>query len=394
MIAALHFLRIFSPYPILVDSAPMATHSNIRETFEQIDQLRRHERRVAMATLVSAKGSTPRTEGARMWIGEGGRVLGTVTIGGCVDARVLEEAEGALRDDASRLLTMSLGDGDAWEIGLTCGGTVEVLIEPVPLAEPRHPITAAYDVVRTEAEAGRRSVLISPLYDDGAVREARRLVVREDRSVHGTLGDAAFDLVATGRALDVLHRATSRTERLERDGVSARFFFELQAPPARLLVFGAGEVAIPLVRLAEVMGWYTVVMDGRERFATRERFPDADELRIGLLAELAAEFEYDASTFVVLVAHDYKFEVPVLRVVLEREPAYIGLLGSRARGAAVLRFLAEEGVTEEQLGRVHVPVGLDIGARTPSEIALSILAEALAVRNGRPGGTMRGTKAR
>src|SRR5690606_14415757 len=121
-----------------------------------------------------------------------------------------------------------------------------------------------------------------------------------------------------------------------------------------------GEVAIPVVRLAKIMGWHTVVIDGRERFATRERFPDADEIRIGLLSEVAAELGYDASTFVIIVAHDYKFELPVLRVVLEREPAYIGLLGSRRRGAAVLRFLAEGGVGEEQLARVHVPIGLDI----------------------------------
>jgi xanthine dehydrogenase accessory factor len=374
----------------------MATHSNIRETFEQLDQLRRHERRVAMATLVSAKGTTPRTEGARMWIGEGGRILGTVTIGGCVDARVLAKAEEALRDDETRLLAMSLDDGDAWEIGLTCGGAVEVLIEPVRLDDPRDPVTTAYDVVRAEAAAGRRSVLVSRLREGNGVdaRHATRLVVREDGSTHGTLGDRDLDVIAADRALDVLLKSTSRAERMEVNGVSARLFLELQAPPARLLVFGAGEVAIPLVRLARVMGWYTVVMDGRERFATRERFPDADELKVGLLAELAAEIQYDASTFVILVAHDYKFEVPVLRVVLEHEPAYVGLLGSRKRGAAVLGFLAEGGVSDAQLARVRVPIGLDIGARTPSEIALCILSEALAVRNGRPGTPMRERKSR
>ncbi len=369
----------------------MSNHSNTRETFEQLEQLRRHERRVAMATLVSAKGATPRTEGARMWLGEGGRILGTVTIGGCVDARVLREAEGVLRDDGARLLTMELDDADAWEIGLTCGGTVEILIEPVRLDDAHHPIIAAYEAVRHEAAAGRRSVLVARLSDgsDGDPREPARLVVREDGGSLGTLGDGALDGVAVERALAVLRRSASRAERVEVGGRSARIFLELQSPPARLLIFGAGEVAIPVVRLAKIMGWHTVVIDGRERFATRERFPDADEIRIGLLSEVAAELGYDASTFVIIVAHDYKFELPVLRVVLEREPAYIGLLGSRRRGAAVLRFLAEGGVGEEQLARVHVPIGLDIGARTPPEIALSILAEALAVRGGRPGTPMR-----
>jgi xanthine dehydrogenase accessory factor len=291
---------------------------------------------------------------------------------------------------------MSLGDADAWEIGLTCGGTVELLIEPVMLDGVAHPITAAYDVVRAEAAAGRRSVLVAPLREREAQRagETARLVVREDGQCSGTLGDRALDRAAADRALDVMRRASSRTEMVEAGDASERLFFELHGPATTLLIFGAGQVAIPLVRLSKVMGWHTVVVDGRERFATRERFPDADDIRIGLLADIAAELEYDASTFVILVAHDYKFEVPVLRVVLEREPAYIGLLGNRSRGTAVLRFLAEEGMSAEQIARVHVPIGLDIGARTPSEIALSVIAEALAVRNGRPGTPMKERKAR
>lgn len=374
----------------------MAGQSELRETFEQLDELRRHERRVAMATLVATRGTTPRREGAKMWVGEGGRILGSVTIGGCVDARVLQEADDVLRDGAPRLLTMSLGDADAWEIGLTCGGTVELLIEPVELDGVQHPVTAAYDVVRAEAAAGRSSVLVAPLGERGGSgpRASARLVVCEDGRTSGTLGSQALDRAALERGLDVVRRATSRTEMVEAGGEGARLFFELHGPATTLLVFGAGQVAIPIVRIAKVMGWHTVVVDGRERFATRERFPDADEIRIGILAEIAAELKYDASTFVILVAHDYKFEVPVLRVVLEREPAYIGLLGNSSRGAAVLRFLADEGASEEQIARVHVPIGLDIGARTPSEIALSVVAEALAVRNGRPGTSMKERDAR
>ena len=369
----------------------MAKQPDLRETFEQLDELRRHERRVAMATLVSTKGTTPRREGAKMWVGEGGRILGSVTIGGCVDARVLAESEEVLRDSAPRLLAMSLGDVDAWEIGLTCGGTVEVLLEPVQLDSSRDAVLAAYDTVRAEAAAGRSSVVVAPLNLDGSSpgRGSARLVVREDGGSVGTLGDPVLDRAAVTHALDAMQHASSRAEVVEASGASQRLFFELHGPATSLIIFGAGQVAIPLVRFATVLGWRTVVVDGRERFATRERFPQADEIRIGLLAEIAAELKYDASTFVILVAHDYKFEVPVLRVVLSRSPAYIGLLGNRARGAAVLDFLAQEGIGAEERSRVHVPVGLDIGARTPSEIALSVLAEALAIRNGRPGTPMR-----
>lgn len=373
----------------------MAKQPDLRETFEQLDEMRQREKRVAMATLVSTKGTTPRREGAKMWVGEDGRILGSVTIGGCVDARVAAESEEVLLHATPRLFSMSLGDADAWDLGLTCGGTVEVLIEPVTLDEPGDPVVMAYDAVRTEAAAGRRSVAVAPLGNDapaqaaGPVPSGARLVVREDGSSVGTLGDPILDSAARARAVDVMSHASSRTEVVEVGEVHTRLFLELHGPGTALIIFGAGQVAIPLVRFASVLGWHTTIVDGRERFATRERFPLADVLRIGLLAEIAAELEYDSSTFVILVAHDYKFEVPVLRVLFERNPAYIGLLGNRARGAAVLDFLAAEGVGADVLARVHVPVGLDIGAQTSAEIALSVLAEAVAVRNGRPGASLK-----
>ncbi|HEU4641574.1 MAG TPA: XdhC family protein [Gemmatimonadaceae bacterium] len=357
---------------------------DLHETFEQLDELRRRERRVAMATLVSTKGTTPKKEGAKMWVGEDGRILGSVTIGGCVDARVVAESEEVLAAGAPRLLSMSLGDEDAWDLGLTCGGTVDVLIEPVALDRGDDPVGATYEVIRAESERGRRSVAVVPL---GGARG--RMVVREDGSVAGTLGDPVLDRAARDQALDVIGRAASRTLELEHAGARVSLFFELHGPATTLIIFGAGHVAMPLARFARALGWRTIIADGRERYATRERFPEADELRVGMLAEIAEGLRYDASTFVVLVAHDYKFEVPVLRVLLSREPAYIGLLGNRTRGKAVLDFLAEEGVSREALARVHVPVGLDIGARTAAEIALAVVAEAVAVRNGRPGTPLR-----
>lgn len=360
---------------------------DLRETFEQLDALRRGERRVAMATLVSTKGTTPKKEGAKMWVGEDGRIRGSVTIGGCVDARVIAESEEVLRDGTPRLLSMTLGDEDAWEIGLTCGGTVDVLIEPVALDAASDPVVRSYDVIRAEAEAGRRAVAVVPLGGDAPAVE--RLVVREDGSTVGTLGDPALDAEAGALARDAMTRAMSRTVDVEHGGRTVRLFLELHGPATTLVIFGAGHVAMPLAQLATTLGWRVVIVDARERYATRDRFPDAHEIRIGMLDEIAARLTYDASTVVVLVVHDYKFEIPVLRVVLAREPAYIGLLGSRRRGESVLGFLAEDGVPREALARVHVPVGLDIGARTAAEIALAVLAEAVAVRNGRPGTRLR-----
>ncbi len=353
----------------------------LRETFAQLDALRATERRVAMATLVTAKGATPRKEGAKMWVGEGGRILGAVTIGGCIDARVVEESEAVLANGAPRLVTMSLSDADAWEIGFTCGGEVEVLIEPVALDDPTDPVMRAYDAVRAARAEGRRAVIAAPLRGGVA-----RVVLREDDSRNGTLGRADLDGGAGVAAREVLRGGASRVITID----EAPFFFELHAPPSALIVFGAGHVAIPLVAIAHTLGWRTLLVDARERYATRERFPEADEIRTGILGDIAASLTYDRSTSVVLTAHDYKFEVPVLREVLRREPAYIGLLGSRKRGRAVLDFLAQEGFGAEDLARVHVPVGLDLGAETAAEIALATAAEIMAVRNGRSGEPLSG----
>jgi xanthine dehydrogenase accessory factor len=166
-------------------------------------------------------------------------------------------------------------------------------------------------------------------------------------------------------------------------------FAEVHGPPRALVVFGGGSVAVPLVRLANVLGLRTTVVDARPRFASRERFPEADDVLLGIPSEIAAALAYTPATLVVLVAHDYKYDVPVLEAVLPSAAGYVGLLGSRRRGAALLELLRERGVPASLLERVHVPVGLDIGAESAAEIALSILAEALAVRAGRPGGFLR-----
>lgn len=337
-----------------------------------------------MATLVATEGSSPREMGARMWVDAGGRILGSVTIGGCVDARVIEEAGRVIDDGAASLVSMSLGDEDAWALGMTCGGTVDVLIEPVNGANDTDPVVAAFTAVRAEVEAGRAAALVVPL--DGGVR---RLVVRADHTHVGSLGNPALDAAATRVAEEVLAGEPPGVRVVPVPGGEARLYVERHAPPLTLIVFGATHVAMPLVAMARVLGLRTVVVDGRERFATRERFPHTDELLVGMPSEIAERMPLGPSSLVVLLSHDYKYDLPVLRAVLDSEAAYVGVLGSVRRGRALLEFLAADGVSAEALARVRVPVGLDIGARSPEEIALSVLAEALAVLRGRGGGAMR-----
>ena len=337
-----------------------------------------------MATLVATEGSSPRATGSRMWVDEEGRIVGSVTIGGCVDARVIEASTKALEDDTPALLSMALGDEDAWAIGMTCAGTIEVLIEPVDPARPTDPVASALGVARAEVEQGRTAVVVAGL--SGA---PRRLVVTEGGGPHGSLGDGVLDEAAAREAAALLAGGASGLRDVEAAGVRHRLYFERHAPPLTLVVFGATQVAMPLVSLGAVLGLRTVVVDGRDRFATRERFPDASEIMVGMPSELAERMPLGRQSLVVLLSHDYKYDLPVLRAVLASEAAYVGVLGSRRRGRALLDFLAGEGVPPEQLSRVRIPVGLDIGGTTPEEIALSVLAEAVAVHHGRGGGPMR-----
>ena len=338
-----------------------------------------------MATLVNTRGTTPRKEGAKMLVGEGGSILGSVTIGGCVDAQVIEEAEDALRTMTPRLLEMNLGDEEAWEIGLTCGGTIEVFVEPVALDAKDSAAAAVYERVRAHAAGGGRGAIVTRL--DGA---GEKLLVLDDGTVSGTIGESFLDERFTAEARHAIEQGTSRTLVLE----NVRAFVEVFAPPALLLVVGAGHVAMPLTALARTLGYRTVVLDGRPRFATRERFPDVDELKIGIPSELITGYPLIPSSALVLVAHDYKYDLPVLRHALGTDAGYIGMLGSARRGATILKFLSEEGFGDAELKRVRVPIGLDLGARSAPEIALAILAEIQAVRGGGSGQPMSARAAR
>jgi xanthine dehydrogenase accessory factor len=349
----------------------------VAELFDHIDELKRSPGKVAVATLVNTRGTTPRKEGAKMLVGEGGAILGSVTIGGCVDAQVIEEAEDVLATMRPRLLELNLGDEEAWEIGLTCGGTIEVFVEPFALDRPDDASARLYERVRAHAAAGGQGAIVTRL--DGATG-AKRLVL-DDGTTEGTLGDPFLDERFAAEARETLARGASRTLFLE----NTRAFVEVFAPPALLLVVGAGHVAMPLVTLARTLGYRTAVLDGRPRFATRERFPDVDDLRIGIPSELIAQYPLIPSAALVLVAHDYKYDLPVLRQALDTDIGYIGMLGSARRGATILKFLREEGVSDAALKRVRVPIGLDLGARSAPEIALAILAEIQAVRGGGSG---------
>jgi xanthine dehydrogenase accessory factor len=355
----------------------------MEELFADLEKLARAEKRVVMATLVATRGTSPKREGAKMWVGEEGRILGSVTIGGCVDARVIAESEKALSSFKPRLVEIRLADEDAWEIGFSCAGDLDVLIEPVDLMSPKDNLLDLYRTVRETVDQGKSAVLATSLQESSC-----KLLLLEGGEISGTLGAPELDREAQSVARELVRRRTSCTVTLG----SSPVFFEVHGPPPTLIVFGAGHVSMPLISLAHDLGLKTVVVDGRPRFATRERFPDVDELLIGIPSEIAGTLAYTSSTFVVLTAHDYKYDLPVLKVVLPARPAYVGLLGSKRRGKAIREFLQDGGMDQELLDQLHVPTGLDIGAGSAAEIALSILAEAVAIKSGKTAAFMKDRK--
>jgi xanthine dehydrogenase accessory factor len=349
------------------------------ELLEQFASVEAAGRPAALATLVAAAGTTPKKAGATMWVSEDGALLGSVTIGGCVDSRVIERAEAVVASGRPELLRMTLGDEDAWELGLTCGGEVDVLVQRVNPVSAEEPSVVAYRAARTAYDAGRASIVVARL--DGRLE---RLAVDEDGTPVGTLGDELLD----GRAMELARvrlagAQLSGVHSVTIDGEDVPLFFERLAPPESVIIYGASHVAMSLANFARELGMRTVIVDGRERMATRTRFPTADEIHVGMPSEIAEQLRTTRRSYIVLLAHDYKYELPVLREVLRSNAAYVGMLGSRRRGETIRSMLREEGFTTAELNRLRTPIGLAIGAKSAAEIALAIAAEIVAVREGR-----------
>jgi len=314
------------------------------DVLDLIEQLRATESRVAMATLLAARGGSPRPIGAKMFVGPGGQLLGSVSLGGCVDARIVEHGERLLREDRWEVVTAAMDDAEAVELGLACGAEFDLLVEPVDLRGSDAALSAY-------AEAARIS------------RAGREAFVRT------TLSGAR----------------PARAVSTERPGARDGEFVERVAPADTLVIVGASDVAVALAQVARTVGLRVVVVDGRERLATRERFPGADEVLVGIPSELVRP-RLGASTQVVLLSHDYKYDLPVLRDALRSDARYVGMLSGRKRADGVRAALREEGLGEETVARLHAPIGLDIGGREPAEIAVSIVAELIAVREGKASG--------
>ncbi|ARQ69129.1 XdhC family protein [Streptomyces marincola] len=335
------------------------------------------------ATVTRVDGSAPRQPGASLVVDADGAVLGNVS-GGCVDAAVHETAREMLRGDRRpRVERFGYSDGDAMGVGLTCGGTIElVLRHHDPDAEPE------LGPALTDA-ARDRPVAVATIVRGPSARLGGMIVVRPDLPGEGTLGDERLDRAVADRAAGVLHAGQTRTVDIgTADGYCREpltLLVESTAPAPRMLVFGAIDHAAALARVGGFLGYRVTVCDARATFATPGRFPDADEVVVDWPHRYLRSQRLDGRTVVCVLTHDPKFDVPLLEAALRLPVAYVGAMGSRRTHEERLARLRAAGLTDRELGRLRSPIGLDLGARTPAETALSIAAEIVADRLGGSG---------
>ena len=301
-----------------------------------------------VATVVATRRSAPRPVGSKLVVREDGSLEGSVS-GGCVESDVVVAAQEVRESGVPRLVTYGITDDMALGIGLPCGGEIDVFVEP-----------------------------FRELPDEGVV-----LTVVAGEGVGETLEDEALAAAALRRGRSHLIELDDRT-----------VFADVFAPPPRLFVYGAVDTADALCAAAKILGWKTIVADARARFATRARLPNADEIHVLWPEEAMELVRPDAATAIVVLTHDDKFDLPMLQAALASDAFYVGALGSRKNQARRNELLREAGVSDDDIERIAGPSGLDIGADSPAETALSMLAEMLAVRAGRSGGRLKEAKTR
>ncbi|MGP4086372.1 XdhC family protein [Streptomyces sp. KR55] len=355
---------------------------------EELNRWVAEGRDFAVATVVAVGGSAPRDPGAALAVDRDGTAIGSVS-GGCVEGAVYDLCVQALQDGETVRERFGYSDEDAFAVGLTCGGVIDVLVTPI--ASGDRVFAAALSAAAQGEPAAVARVARGPA---GLLGSA--LFVRPDGTTEGGLGGhPELDRTAAAEARALLDSGRTGTVELSEDGSRCpgglTLFVESRVPPPRMIVFGAIDFAAALVRAGKFLGYHVTVCDARPVFATRARFPDADDVVVDWPHRYLRGTATDARTVLCVLTHDAKFDVPLLQEALRMPVAFVGAMGSRRTHADRNRRLREAGVSERELAGLRSPIGLDLGARTPEETALSIAAEIVATRRGGTGVPLTGS---
>ena len=354
----------------------------IHDIIKAFDEAQELGKQTALATVVHVEGSSYRRPGARMLIEEDGRLTGAIS-GGCLEGDALRKALLVMTEKKSKLVTYdTMDDDDAkFGVGLGCNGIIQVLIEPIDSANPNNPI----QYLKSLNEKRQKSVLVTlfSLLDKKDPQYGTCLLLKEDENLIDHTPVLKNVLMAD--ASDALTNQTSSFKNYISENQNLTAFIEVIEPPVSVIIIGAGNDVMPLVNMADILGWETTVIDGRANYAKKERFVSACQVLVSKPEHVLEQIVVDERTVFLLMTHNYNYDMAMLRQLLQKSISYIGMLGPKKKRERMLNELKDEGLTftEQQLSILHSPVGLDIGAETSEEIALSILAEIKALFAGR-----------
>lgn len=345
-------------------------------------------RRVAVATVASVLGSAPRALGTSMAVDDAGLVIGSIS-GGCVEGAVYDLAETVLHIGRSSLTEFGVSDADVVATGLSCGGRLEVFVAelaPPGLRNALHP------AVRAELEAARRGepAAVAIVVAGPGAGYMVPLGAERPRTGRTEAPDVATIRRIRSELRSRMAAGTTATGVVDCNGAACRVLYLVAAAPARFIVFGAVDFSAAVADAATMLGYRVTVCDARAVFATAARFPSAHEVVVEWPSQYLARTEIDVRTVICVLTHDERFDIPLLSLALRMPVAYVGAMGSRRTHERRMRRLVEAGLTGDELGRLHSPIGLDVGACTPQETAVSILGEVLAARSGASGAALRG----
>jgi xanthine dehydrogenase accessory factor len=358
----------------------------MREVLTEIETWRKEGKAVAIATNVKKDGSSLRPLGAKMSMTKAQtgaefnpEIAGSVT-GGCIESAVYEEAQEVIKNGEPKLLHYGVSSEETpWEIGLSCGGSLDVFVESLDSPAWRE----MYPVIKNCIEENQVAAVATVISGTGM---GKKLMMWPDGRALGSLGNPALDVQVRPwiqNQIDAQEAGWKSFTLAAHHVIQVDVFVDVFTPIARMIVVGAVHIAIPLVRLAKALGYHTIVIDPRTAFATRERFPHVDELITEWPSTALENLHPDEGTYIAVISHDEKLDNPALKVALASPARYVGVLGTRKKIPQRHAALRELGVSDEQLTRLHAPVGLDLGAILPDEIALSILAEMVAAKHGK-----------
>jgi xanthine dehydrogenase accessory factor len=333
----------------------------MRDVLDSLETWRQNNEEIAVATVVKTWGSAPRPVGSKLIITHSGSIAGSVS-GGCVEGAVIDEGISVLDTGKPSLLTFQVADEEAWDVGLPCGGTIQVFVEPFSALD------GIYGSLKQHLE-NRVPIAVAGTLKGPPEYINRKLIVLEGGHIEGDLIIPAQTTLIVNTALEMLGKETGGILDLK----EASLFIEVYPPTPRMIIIGAVHIAEKLVSIARTVGFDTIVVDPRRAFLTRERFPHASKMVQEWPSEALPGIVLNNSAYIVVLSHDPKLDDPALQVALRSKAHYVGALGSRRLRAA--------GLTDEQIARLHAPIGLDIRARLPGEIALSIMAEVIKIRN-------------